>query len=244
MSKITHFQSKNDIFHQKASLFIHFSCKTRIGNYFKLDNPKYHFANYFIQKRSREPNYKQLFVNYFAVKENVLIFASRFKKNRAFLVHNLIPNTVEAISYKTVSASKETVTKGWVIVDAENETLGRLASNVAYILRGKDKVNFTPHVDTGDNVIIINAEKIKLTGNKVAEKEYVRHTGYPGGQRFATPKLLLTKRPTEIIRMAVSGMLPKNKLGDALRRNVFIYAGAEHPHAAQQPKEIKINTIK
>ena len=151
---------------------------------------------------------------------------------------------MEAISYKTVSASKETVTKGWVIVDAENETLGRLASNVAYILRGKDKVNFTPHVDTGDNVIIINAEKIKLTGNKVAEKEYVRHTGYPGGQRFATPKLLLTKRPTEIVRMAVSGMLPKNKLGDALRRNVFIYAGAEHPHAAQQPKQIKINTIK
>jgi len=151
---------------------------------------------------------------------------------------------VEAISYKTVSASKETVTKGWVIVDAENEVLGRLASNVAYILRGKDKVNFTPHVDTGDNVIIINAEKIKLTGNKVAEKEYVRHTGYPGGQRFATPKLLLTKRPTEIVRMAVSGMLPKNKLGDALRRNVFIYAGAEHPHAAQQPKQIKINTIK
>lgn len=151
---------------------------------------------------------------------------------------------MEAISYKTVSASKETVTKGWVIVDAENETLGRLASNVAYILRGKDKVNFTPHVDTGDNVIIINAEKVKLTGNKVSEKEYVRHTGYPGGQRFATPKLLLTKRPTEIIRMAVSGMLPKNKLGDALRRNVFIYAGSEHPHAAQQPKQIKINTIK
>lgn len=151
---------------------------------------------------------------------------------------------MEAISYKTVSASKETVTKGWVIVDAENEILGRLASNVAYILRGKNKVNFTPHVDTGDNVIIINAEKIKLTGNKVAEKEYVRHTGYPGGQRFATPKLLLSKKPTEIVRMAVSGMLPKNKLGDALRRNVFIYAGAEHPHAAQQPKEIKINTIK
>lgn len=151
---------------------------------------------------------------------------------------------MEAISYKTVSASKETVTKGWVIVDAENETLGRLASNVAYILRGKDKVNFTPHVDTGDNVIIINAEKVKLTGNKVSEKEYVRHTGYPGGQRFATPKLLLTKRPTEIIRMAVSGMLPKNKLGDALRKNVFIYAGSEHPHAAQQPKQIKINTIK
>ncbi len=151
---------------------------------------------------------------------------------------------MEALSYKTVSASKETVNKGWVLIDAEDETLGRLGSQVAYILRGKDKTNFTPHVDTGDNVIIINAEKIKLTGNKVEEKEYVRHTGYPGGQRFATPKELLAKNPTDIIRMAVSGMLPKNKLGDALRRNVYIYAGAEHPHAAQQPKVIKLNTIK
>jgi large subunit ribosomal protein L13 len=151
---------------------------------------------------------------------------------------------VEALSYKTVSASKETVNKGWVLIDAEDEILGRLSSQVAFILRGKDKTNFTPHVDTGDNVIIINAEKIKLTGNKVAEKKYVRHTGYPGGQRFATPKLLLTTKPTEIVRMAVSGMLPKNKLGDALRRNVYIYAGAEHPHAAQQPKVIKLNTTK
>ena len=151
---------------------------------------------------------------------------------------------MEAVSYKTVSANKETVNKGWVLVDAENETLGRLASKVAYILRGKDKTNFTPHVDTGDNVVIINAEKIKLTGNKTSEKEYVRHTGYPGGQRFATPKMLLLSKPTEVVRMAVSGMLPKNRLGDALRRNVFIYAGTEHPHAAQQPKVIKLNTIK
>ena len=151
---------------------------------------------------------------------------------------------MEAISYKTVSANKETVSKGWVLIDAENEVLGRLASKVAFIIRGKNKTNFTPHVDTGDNVIIINAEKIKLTGNKLTDKEYVRHTGYPGGQRFATPKLLLTKRPTEIIRMAVSGMLPKNKLGDALRRNVYVYAGTDHPHAAQQPKEIKLNTLK
>jgi large subunit ribosomal protein L13 len=151
---------------------------------------------------------------------------------------------VEAISYKTVSANKATVNKEWILIDAENEVLGRLASKVAYILRGKDKTNFTPHVDTGDNVIIINAEKVKLTGNKVEEKEYVRHTGYPGGQRFATPKQLLAKKPTEVIRMAVSGMLPKNKLGDALRRNVYIYAGAEHPHTAQTPKEIKLNTIK
>lgn len=151
---------------------------------------------------------------------------------------------MEALSYKTVSASKETVNKGWILIDAEDQILGRLGSKVAYILRGKDKTNFTPHVDTGDNVIIINAEKVKLTGNKVAEKEYVRHTGYPGGQRFATPKLLLSKKPTEVIRLAVSGMLPKNKLGDALRRNVYIYAGAEHPHAAQQPKVINLNTIK
>ena len=151
---------------------------------------------------------------------------------------------MEAISYKTVSASKETVNKGWVIIDAENEVLGRLASEVAFILRGKNKTNFTPHADAGDNVIVINAEKVKLTGKKLTDKEYVRHTGYPGGQRFATPKLLFTKKPTEVIRMAVSGMLPKNKLGDALRKNVFIYAGAEHPHAAQQPKEIKLNTIK
>jgi len=151
---------------------------------------------------------------------------------------------VEAISYKTVSASKETVNKGWVIIDAENEVLGRLASEVAFILRGKNKTNFTPHVDTGDNVIVINAEKVKLTGKKLTDKEYVRHTGYPGGQRFATPKEVLAKNPSDVIRKAVSGMLPKNKLGDALRRNVYIYAGAEHPHTAQQPKQIKINSIK
>ena len=151
---------------------------------------------------------------------------------------------MEALSYKTVSASKETVNKGWVLIDAENEVLGRLASKVAYIVRGKNKTNFTPHVDTGDNVIIINAEKVKLTGNKMNDKEYVRHTGHPGGQRFATPKELLAKKPTEVITMAVSGMLPKNKLGDALRRNVYVYAGSEHPHTAQQPKEIKLNSIK
>ena len=151
---------------------------------------------------------------------------------------------MEAISYKTVSASKETITKGWVLIDAEDQILGRLSSKKAFILRGKDKVNFTPHADAGDNVIVINAEKVKLTGNKLTEKEYVRHTGYPGGQRFSTPKELLARKPTEVVRMAVSGMLPKNKLGDALRRNVYIYAGAEHPHAAQQPKEIKLNTTK
>ncbi len=147
-------------------------------------------------------------------------------------------------SYKTISAKKETVTKEWVLVDAENEILGRLASKVAKILRGKNKVNFTPHVDCGDNVIIINAEKIQLTGNKWDQKEYVRHTGYPGGQRFTSVKQLLDKNPTEIIRKAVKGMLPKNRLGSALLRNVLIYTGGEHPHQAQQPKKINLNTIK
>ena len=151
---------------------------------------------------------------------------------------------MEALSYKTISASKETVTKGWVLIDAENQVLGRLCSQAALILRGKNKTNFTPHADAGDNVIIINADKVRLTGKKMTDKEYVRYTGHPGGQRFATPKELFNRKPTEVVRLAVSGMLPKNKLGDALRRNVYIYAGSEHPHAAQQPKEIKINTTK
>ncbi|MFN2394803.1 MAG: 50S ribosomal protein L13 [Bacteroidales bacterium] len=147
-------------------------------------------------------------------------------------------------SYKTISANKETVTKEWVLVDAENEILGRLASKVAKIVRGKNKANFTPHVDCGDNVIIINAERIQLTGNKWDQKEYVRHTGYPGGQRFTTVKQMLDKNPTEIIRKAVKGMLPKNRLGSALLGNVLIYTGSEHPHQAQQPKKINLNTIK
>lgn len=151
---------------------------------------------------------------------------------------------MDTISFKTVSANKATANKGWVLIDAENEVLGRLASKVAYILRGKNKPEFTPHADAGDNVIIINAEKVKLTGKKMEQKEYIRYTGYPGGQRFATPTDLLTKNPTAVIEKAVSGMLPKNKLGDALRRNLFLYAGTDHPHAAQQPKEVKLNTIK
>jgi large subunit ribosomal protein L13 len=147
-------------------------------------------------------------------------------------------------SYKTVSANKDTVNKEWVLVDAENEVLGRLASKVAKIVRGKYKVNFTPHVDCGDNVVIINAEKVQLTGNKWDQKEYVRHTGYPGGQRFTTVKQLLAKRPTEIIQKAVKGMLPKNSLGRSLLKNVHIYAGNEHPHQAQQPQKINLNSIK
>jgi len=151
---------------------------------------------------------------------------------------------VDSVSYKTVYSNKETAKKNWILVDAENEVLGRLASRVAYVLRGKNKTSFTPHVDTGDNVIIINAEKVKLTGKKLTDKVYTRHTGYPGGQRFATPKELLRTHPERIIEMAIKRMLPKTKLGDHVYKNLFVYVGAQHPHEAQQPKEIKLTTIK
>jgi len=151
---------------------------------------------------------------------------------------------VDAISYKTVSLNKATVKKDWLIIDAENEIVGRLASKVAYLIRGKHKTGFTPNVDCGDNVIIINAEKVKFTGKKLSEKVYTRYTGYPGGQRFATPKELLATHPERIIELAVKRMLPKTKLGDALYTNLHVYVGNEHPHTAQQPKEVKLSTIK
>ena len=147
-------------------------------------------------------------------------------------------------SFKTVSANKETVNKEWVLIDAENEILGRLSSIAAKIIRGKYKTNFTPHVDCGDNVIIINAEKIKLTGKKWTDKQYVRHTGYPGGQRFRTPQELFAKDPTKIVENAIRGMLPKNRLGRDLFRNLNVYVGPEHPHEAQKPKTIDLNKIK
>lgn len=151
---------------------------------------------------------------------------------------------MDTLTYKTKSANKNTVNKEWLIVDAENEVLGRLATVVARLLRGKLKTDFTPHVDCGDNVIVINAEKVRLTGNKLTEKVYVRHTGYPGGQRFATPQELLKKKPEAVIEKAVKGMLPKNRLGSVIYSNLFVYAGSEHPHAAQQPKVINIKSIK
>ncbi|MBE5032936.1 50S ribosomal protein L13 [Gallalistipes aquisgranensis] len=151
---------------------------------------------------------------------------------------------MESLSYKTISANAATVTKEWVLIDANGEVLGRLASQVAKILRGKNKPSFTPNVDCGDNVIVINADKVKLTGNKMTEKVYVRHTGYPGGQRFATPADYLKRKPEFVIEKAVKGMLPKNRLGAAVLRNLKVYAGAEHPHAAQNPKTIKLNEIK
>jgi len=151
---------------------------------------------------------------------------------------------MDTLSYKTVSANKETVKKDWLLIDAENEILGRLASKVANVLRGKHKPSFTPHVDCGDNVIIINADKIRLTGNKLTDKVYVRHTGYPGGQRFATPKELLAHKPISVVEKAIKGMLPKNTLGRAIFRNLHVYAGNEHPHQAQNPKLTNLNSLK
>ncbi|OJV22311.1 MAG: 50S ribosomal protein L13 [Bacteroidetes bacterium 41-46] len=150
---------------------------------------------------------------------------------------------MDTLSYKTVSANQATVTKNWVVIDATDLVLGRLASRVALILRGKNKANYTPHVDCGDNVIIVNASKVRLTGKKLTDKVYVRHTGYPGGQRFATPKELLDRKPLAVVEHAVKGMLPKNRLGAQLFRNLFVYEGPEHPHQAQQPKQIKLNEI-
>ncbi|MCL6259534.1 50S ribosomal protein L13 [Aquiflexum sp. TKW24L] len=146
---------------------------------------------------------------------------------------------MDTLSYKTKSANAATVEKNWVVVDAQAAVLGRFASEVAKILRGKHKPYYTPHVDCGDNVIVINAEKVRLTGRKMDEKIYVRHTGYPGGQRISTPKLLKAKSPSILVEKAVRGMLPKTRLGSQLYRNLFVYNGPEHPHAAQQPKELK-----
>jgi len=151
---------------------------------------------------------------------------------------------VESLSYKTISANASTVQKEWIVIDATNAVLGRLASQVAKILRGKHKANYTPHVDCGDNVIIINCEKVKLTGKKLTDKMYVRHSGYPGGQKHTPPVDYLAKQPEFIIMKAVKGMLPKNRLGSVLLTNLKVYAGNEHPHQAQSPKELKLNEIK
>lgn len=147
---------------------------------------------------------------------------------------------MNTLSYKTISANKETVSKDWLIVDAKDKVLGRLCSQIASILRGKNKTNYTPHVDCGDNVIVINAEKVKLTGKKMTDKQYVRHTGHPGGQRFATPRELMEKDGRRVVEYAVKGMLPKTRLGRRQFTNLYVYEGTEHPHAAQQPKSIEL----
>ena len=153
---------------------------------------------------------------------------------------------MNTLSYKTISANSGTVDKKWVVVDATDQILGRLGSKVAKILRGKYKPNFTPHVDCGDNVIVINAEKVKLTGNKWNDRVYLRYTGYPGGQREMTPAQLLAKPngADRLMRKVVKGMLPKGPLGAKLLGNLYVYAGSEHKHEAQNPEVIDINLYK
>ncbi|MEM7368557.1 MAG: 50S ribosomal protein L13 [Bacteroidota bacterium] len=147
---------------------------------------------------------------------------------------------MKAKSYKTLSATEDIIEKKWWVVDVEGQPLGRVASQIAVLLRGKHKPYFSPHMDTGDHVVVINAEKVRLTGNKWNAKKYIRHTGYPGGQREIVAKDLMSKHPTRMIENAVKGMLPKNRLGRAIIKNMKIYAGPEHPHDSQQPEVFEI----
>ncbi len=151
---------------------------------------------------------------------------------------------MDTLSFKTISANKATVTKEWVVVDATDQVLGRFCSKVAKLARGKYKPNFTPHVDCGDNVIIINADKIKMTGNKWTDREYLSYTGYPGGQRVLTPARLQAKGSERLFKKVLKGMLPKNRLGAQILSNVYVFDGAEHNKAAQNPKTIDINALK
>ena len=151
---------------------------------------------------------------------------------------------MNTLSYKTVSVNKATAQKEWVLVDANDLVLGRMASKVAKLLRGKYKPSFTPHVDCGDNVIIINADKVRLTGKKWTDRIYLRHTLYTGGQRETTPAQLMAQSPEKLIKKVVKGMLPKNILASHIINNLYVYAGSEHPHTAQTPKLIDLNTIK
>ncbi|MFY0654336.1 MAG: 50S ribosomal protein L13 [Cyclobacteriaceae bacterium] len=148
---------------------------------------------------------------------------------------------MDSLSYKTASLNKATVEKSWIVVDAEGKVLGRLASEVAMVIRGKHKPGYTPNVDCGDNVIVINSDKLKLTGKKWTDKAYISHTGYPGGQRKTTPKEIVDRKSSTIlVERAVRGMLPKNRLGREIYKNLYVYEGAEHPHEAQQPKALNI----
>ena len=151
---------------------------------------------------------------------------------------------MDTLSYKTISANKETAKKEWVVVDATDQVVGRLCSKVAKLLRGKYKPSFTPNVDCGDNVIIVNADKVQLTGNKWNDRVYVRYTGFPGGQREFTPADLMAKGADKLVRKVVKGMLPKNRLGARQIAHLYIFDGAEHNMQAQQPKTIDINTLK
>ena len=147
---------------------------------------------------------------------------------------------MNTLSYKTVSIRKEDVKRDWYVVDMEGQVVGRAATKIATILRGKHKPSYTPHIDCGDYIIIINADKLRFTGQKMDQKQYFSHSGYPGGQKVITPRQLLEKKPYAVIEKAVKGMLPKNKLGRKMFKKMFVYAGAEHPHQAQQPKKLEL----
>ena len=151
---------------------------------------------------------------------------------------------MDTLSYKTLSANKETANKEWFVVDAENQVLGRMSSKIAKVLRGKYKTNFTPHADCGDYVIILNAGKIIMTGKKMTDREIFSYTGYPGGQKRVSTIEMLAKDETSVVRHAIKGMLPKNKLGAAILRNCYIYAGSEHDQEAQKPKSLNLNDLK
>ena len=149
---------------------------------------------------------------------------------------------MNTLSYKTISANDKSVTHAWYVVDAEDKTVGRLCTQIASILRGKNKPYYTPHVDCGDYIIVLNADKVRFTGKKWTDKQYVSHTGYPGGQRHISPKDLVAKKPEAIIEYAVIGMLPKNSLGRKMFKKLFVYTGTEHPHKAQNPKPLTIKS--
>ena len=191
--------------------------------------------------------------DYYQIVPNGLIFSAFLSERSSPVSVRKAPDApaestekmiVHQITNKTISANKATVTKEWVIVDAEGQTLGRMCAKVAKLLRGKYKPNFTPHVDCGDNVIVINADKIVLSGNKWDGRIYLRHTGYPGGQRQFTPRDLMNKGPEYLFRKVVKGMLPKNRLGAKIIGNLYVYAGTEHKHEAQQPRQLDINSLK
>jgi large subunit ribosomal protein L13 len=143
---------------------------------------------------------------------------------------------VDTLSYKTVHANKQTVQHKWYVIDAEGEIVGRLCTKIATILRGKNKPSYTPHADAGDFVIVLNADKVRFTGQKMQDKVYRHYTGYPGGQKTYTAQELMARKPNDIVERAVKGMLPKNRLGRSMIKKLFIYTGAEHPHQAQKPE--------
>jgi large subunit ribosomal protein L13 len=179
---------------------------------------------------------------YFVNRKKKRIFAVLTLKsvgNKPFFHLNFF-NQLDTLSYKTVSANQATVVKQWYVIDANTEIVGRLATEAARILRGKHKPSYTPHVDCGDNVIIINADKVRFTGNKMNVKEYAFYSGHPGGRRLELAKTIIRRRPTYIVEKAIKGMLPKNRLGAHIFTNLYVYQGSDHPHTAQQPVKIEI----